>query len=445
MAVFDYLGRRLDVSVDASDTIVSPSELGALVVADPAVRAAYARSDRALFRAGRSWLFVGTSITNGSSASNVVYSYAFQAPAMAGTWRAAGAGEGSTVVGTPGSTVGGNLGRLPGLLTAHRPAGVFLEVGPNDASDANATPLATFQANVRQMVASAKQAGAACVITTPSPRVGTASAGEKLRLAQQAAWLRLWAPENAVEVADFHAALIDPTTGALAATYDSGDGTHPNTLGHMVLGQVAATAMLRAAGAGPATPTVAAGMPGGLLTNPLLVPNGTVPNGSTKPFPETGTTPTLTMETADSTGRRPGGAWAVESLVAAADSLYTRQFPVTAGWAVGDALAVTGYVEITDNANRWLTDVAAGTASARVYLRNQSGVNIAGGVPWERTPGRLVAPNIYAIGPAWDIFTVPAGVTLMTYNYVLQVPTGGSVVARWATLDLINLTTLGLA
>jgi lysophospholipase L1-like esterase len=413
-------------------------------LSDTALRAAYASSDRAMFRAGRSWLFVGTSITNGANASNVVYSYPYQAPAMAGTWRAAGVGEGSIAAGTPGSTVAGNLGRLPDLLDAHGPAGVFLEVGPNDASDANATPLASFQDTVAQMVTLVKASGAACVIATPSPRAATASAGEKLRLAQQAAWLRLWAPEHAVEVADFQAALVDPSTGSLAAAYD-GDGTHPNTHGHMVLGQVAAAAMLRAAGTGPASPTIAAGVPGGLLANPLLVPNGTVPNGSIKPFPEAGTAPTLSMETADSTGRRPGGAWAVETLVAAADSLYTRQFVVGSGWAVGDTLAVTGYVEITDNAGRWMADVAAGTASARVFVRNQNIANIPGGVPWERTPGRLVAPNTYAIGPAWDVFTVPAGVTSMTYNYVLQLPTGGSVVARWATLDLINLTALGLA
>lgn len=399
----------------------------------------YARQGRLTFRAGRKWLYVGTSITNGSTASNTIYAYPTQSLGMAGTWYAS---SGSVIAGTPGQVVSGNLAALPGLLTTNSPDAVFIEVGPNDSSDTAATTLASFQASVSGMVALAKAAGLPVVVTTPSPRAASiATTTTRLRTNQFAQWIRLWGQSNGVAVADFHATLIDPTTGDLSSSYDSGDGIHPNDAGHSLLAQVASSAMLRVMGTGMPTPVVAAGL--GLATNPLLVTaNSLNPTGSVSAT-ATGTAPTQTMETADATGRRPAGNWAVQTLVAGAATVYARALPMAAsGWAVGDSLAICGYVEVTDNAARWPADVIAGNAQVRVQVRNQIGTVLASS--WDRTVGRPVATGVYAIGPSFRTFTVPAGTTSMDLLYTQTQPNGASVVIRYATLEAINLTALGL-
>lgn len=105
-------------------------------------------------RAGRSWLFVGTSILNGSNASNISYSYSRQACDMAGTWRVARVDDGSYSAAYPGSRLGENLGRLPELLDTYDTNAVFLEVGPNDSSDtAPTTALVDYMADARAAVA----------------------------------------------------------------------------------------------------------------------------------------------------------------------------------------------------------------------------------------------------------------------------------------------------
>jgi acyl-CoA thioesterase I len=57
-----------------------------------------------------------------------------------------------------GETTSGGLTRLPQLLAKHKPAIVLIELGGNDAL--RGLPLATVEANLRQMVRLSKQAGA---------------------------------------------------------------------------------------------------------------------------------------------------------------------------------------------------------------------------------------------------------------------------------------------
>lgn len=57
-----------------------------------------------------------------------------------------------------GETTSGGLTRLPELLARHRPAIVLVELGGNDAL--RGLPLATIEANLRQMVRLSKEAGA---------------------------------------------------------------------------------------------------------------------------------------------------------------------------------------------------------------------------------------------------------------------------------------------
>ncbi|GGC09477.1 arylesterase [Marinobacterium zhoushanense] len=57
-----------------------------------------------------------------------------------------------------GETTSGGLSRLPGLLAAHQPAIVMIELGANDGL--RGTPLDIVRRNLQQMVDQAQQAGA---------------------------------------------------------------------------------------------------------------------------------------------------------------------------------------------------------------------------------------------------------------------------------------------
>jgi acyl-CoA thioesterase-1 len=61
-----------------------------------------------------------------------------------------------------GDTTAGGRSRLPALLAQHRPQVVLLELGGNDAL--RGLPLASTQANLREMARAAKAAGAKVVI-----------------------------------------------------------------------------------------------------------------------------------------------------------------------------------------------------------------------------------------------------------------------------------------
>jgi hypothetical protein len=112
------------------------------------------------------------------------------------------------------------------------------------------------------------------------------------------------------------------------------------------------------------------------------------------------------------------------------------------GWAIGDTVAICGYVEVTDNAARWETDVVAGNAQVMIDLLNQSYTGL--GSAYSRCVGRVVGAGVYAIGPAFTTVVIPAGTTTLQLGYRVALPTGGNVTARFAVLDVINLTALGL-
>lgn len=434
-----------EVSVDLVDaTMTATAETPSSDFAQHLNGTIGAATGTALRQAGKRWLILGTSIANGSNASNSVYAYPSQATIMVGSWRMAPIDSGSTLAANPGARLNYNVALLAALIETHQPEGVFLEVGPNDASNTSPTALADYMATVDEAIDIVQAAGLPMVITTPSPITAAAfSSMSRTRIEQQAQFIRLHAPSRGVQVADFHLALIDPATGLMAASYDT-DGVHPNTLGHMVLAQVAASAIILALRQTPRTPVIAKGLTGGLVPNPLLEFTTTDPTSSTNQVAPTGSI-VRTMESADTTGRRPAGAWHVVAADAtSAAAGFTRSFPALTGWAVGDVLAVACYIEVTDIAGNWMASVAAGaTTSVRVHLTNQSGVVIH--TAFDRSPGIPVAAGVYAIGPVYKKMTIPTGVTTVNLWWSVTAAVGTKFTTRFSILDVQNLTTLGLA
>jgi lysophospholipase L1-like esterase len=407
----------------------------------PGYSGTYARAASTAFRAGRLWLFAGDSITNGSTASNFVYSYSRQACHMVGT---AYASSDSIEAGTSGYTSAQLLAFMPTLLTTYSPDAVHIQIGTNDVGAA--VPLATFQANIRALVALVKAAGKPVTIGTVPPRgtAGTTTAKRQLTAAYNL-WLRLWAPGAGVELADTHAALVDTTSGDYLSTYDSGDNTHPNDAGHREMARAVAAAMIRAMPTTRPSLVNAFSTSVSLISNPLMLSGGTNPTGSVGGV-ATGTAPTNTPQ-ADTSGVLPAGQWAEIDLNAGATSTFGRDFVINASlWAVGDVLAITGLMQVVDvtGGGAWDTAVAAGTATASVNIIN-AGSGLSVRAFGDRCAGRVLSSGVYNIGPFFTTYTVAGGITGMTLRYQVALPNGLHIKARFGCLNVWNLTTLGVS
>lgn len=404
--------------------------------------ATYAPIVPAQLAAGLRWAFCGDSITNGSAASNFVYSYMPESITFAGGMVAR---PDSFEAGTPGDTSTGLLARMDSVL-ANGAQGVVVMIGTNDAG--SAVPLATYAANIIAIIGKAKAAGCPVVLCTITPRGSSASAAITQALAAYNTWIRMFGPSYGCHIADTYAALVDTVTGYLAAAYDSGDATHPTTIGHTLIAAPVAKAMIRARNltspyglirTGATTPG-----PVNLVQDPLVV-GGTIRPAGWFEFGTTGTAASYTL-VADTTGVLPAGRWAQvdKDAVAGGVTKLSTNALSTAGWVIGDRLLLTAHLQIEDVSGTWQADVAAGTCAVGMSLVNQSGVNVTASDALQRCSGIPRGGGVYDIGPVvWPV-TVPAGTTAMNLWFPFTVPTGKHVKLRIGAAGVINLTTLGL-
>lgn len=396
--------------------------------------------------AGIKWGHMGDSIANGSSAS-AGQRYAGVLPMLTGSLTVFPvAPAASASLAQPWSATKGNAGETSAAMLARFDADIIapgfkactLLCGTNDA--AQGVSLATYSANVKAMVAKSRAAGIPIVIGTTPPRgsgavAGGANANVHVLIRAYNAWLQAWCRQAGVPLASVYAGLVDTTTGYLAATYDSGDNTHPNTAGHLIIAQRFASAITTALGQGLGLITTAGG---GLNANPLMVGAGTQPTGYFEQPGGSGTAPTYSIVN-DTTGRLRAGRWAQMDFDATASG-GTRRLAralATTGFAAGDVMALCAQVD-GDDVSGYAAATAAGTGAWSLTVLNQSAVTIAGASlpsanPQTLTPGPLVLP-----------FAMPSGVTgpLLWFNCTL--PTGAHAKFRLGCADVLNLTTLGL-
>jgi lysophospholipase L1-like esterase len=419
---------QLDGAAKVPDTqlpdYVSPTSLAAV-------------SGAALVAPGALYGFLGDSITNGSAATNFSYSYPAEAVAMVGGLVAR---PDSIEAGVPGNTSAQMLARLPGLLAMGVEALVLL-AGTNDAGS---VPLATFKANITEIVTTSKTAGVPVVMCTVPPLGSTHTAASHARVAAYNDWIRRAAPAFGCELADVYSTLVDTTTGYLTAAYDT-DGTHPNDEGHIRIALEVASAMRRAAGL---TPTSKIGLirtkaAGNLITDPLAATGATAPSGWFEWPGGTGTAPTYSLVT-DTSGVLPAGRWAQMDFNATAGGVR-RQASHGMAVTAGDVLLVTLHVQVEDLTGTWVSDVRAGTALVGFNLINSNtGAGIGQGMLL-RNPGLAMpdAPTVRNIGPIAYRFVVPAGATNVTLWCSAALPTGKRVKFRFGAIGVLNLTARG--
>jgi len=312
-------------------------------------------------------------------------------------------------------------------------SGMTLLGGTNDASQGIST--AAFMANIAAIAAKCRKAGIPLVVGTVPPRGASASTAIHSSIIGYNLALRQWAPRAGVYLAATHGSLVDISSGAMLAAYDSGDATHPNTAGHLKLAQAFTAAVSQAINR--QTPIVSAKSAVSLISNPLFQTNS---SGWYEQPGGTGTAPAYSR-VADTTGRLPAGAMWYEMDFDATASGGTRMLafaPPSTGWTVGDNLLVAASIDLIDvSGYATAANADPNTAGFKIAVYNQSGVALpnaqAGPPPLAQAPGEIAF-----------VFQVPAGVTGIFLYIPVTLPTGAHLKFRISAVDIRNLTALGV-
>lgn len=131
-----------------------------------------------------------------------------------------------------GSELPSQVTRFDRDVVAHDPDIVFLGDATNDIN--NSVASSSIRANIIDMIGRAKAAGILPVLVGSSPRSDFTTKNTVTTAHNN--WLRRYAWANGLPFIDPFAAIRDPATGGISATYSS-DGLHPNALGGKVAGQ----------------------------------------------------------------------------------------------------------------------------------------------------------------------------------------------------------------
>lgn len=400
------------------------------------------RPSTAALLPGRRIGFLGTSITNGSSAADSWKSYPYQLIEMLGTASVAPIGAGSLVSGHPGATSTTIKSHLRTLLTGVDI--VVLEQGVNDAGQG--VSLAVYAANMLEQFKACRAAGVQLVVLTIPPRGTNASptAAQNLAIDMFNAWLRMAVPQFGTLI-DIAAAMQNAAVSYnnLHSGFDSGDGTHPNSLGHWTMAYTIAAALRPLV----RRPRVIGGFSAfNLVGNPYFFGNSSTgwfeqPGGS-------GAAPTYSFQ-ADTSGQLGKGVWREMDFAPGAGSGgRTLATAIASGFAPGDVLAFTCKLQIMDVAGNWraIGPGAAGTGFVSASIVNAgSGAAIAGAPSPLTSLGYPSAANQYDIGPTWQTFTAPESITSYGLWFRNSLPTGANIKMRVGEVGLINLTAAGMA
>ena len=391
---------------------------------------------------GLRWAFFGDSITNGSSASNSVYSYPVQALAMVGSL----VGRIDSIeAGTGGNTSAALLARVDATFTSYTDVrGSVIMIGANDA--AQFVPVATFAANLTAIIAICRKRGPVVLCTVPPQ--GSSRTAEAAYVDAYNLWIKTFGPGLGCEIADVWSALVDTTSGFLAVAYDSGDEVHPEDDGHREMAQVVGAAMIRASGrtAPYGLVTSDTGATFMVTPDPLSAGGGTQPTGWYEHPGGTGTAPSYSLVT-DTSGVLPAGKWAEMDFDGTVSGGLRRLATATnTNIAVGDRVLLCAHIQIEVVAGDWEAAVTAETAGVSVMLLSEAGSIFAGSVSSFRCAGLPSATaGIYDIGPVvWPV-TVPAASSYLLLWCQVFVPTGMHIKARFGCVGVLNLTNLGIA
>jgi lysophospholipase L1-like esterase len=394
---------------------------------------------------GRRIAFLGDSITNGSAAQGgYTYFFTTQVTALMGTASVAPIGFGSTVYGNPGELTATIWPKIDQVIAAGHDTLIY-EAGTNDAR--NLTPLSQFVANELALYKRCKEAGLALFrLTVPPLGPGTdyPSADQTKFVNLYNWWLRQVVPLYGTLI-DVHDAMINraTTTPVAVSAYASGDGIHPNNLGHRII----AEQIVKALKSATRPVQIDAQSSLNLCTNGFFI---TDTAGWYEQPGGTGTALALSRQT-DTSGFLQYGQWYEADIDASAATVRTLATTITSsGWAVGDVLAITAKVQVSDVSGTWAAKNTGlggdGTTNIQILPVNGSaGTTIPG---WNGAfvgAGNAAGGGLYNFGPNLDTFVIPSGLTSLALWMRMTVPSGSHFKIRIGEVGVVNMTATGLA
>jgi len=322
------------------DEIVASSELRA---------ASGARIAPTSFMSGRRLAFDGDSITVGTGSTNAsVNSWVAYTSKILGTANVPTTGTYARInAGVGSDTAALLLARLDGII-AQDPDIHVVMIGQNASADT-----ATYIADITAIIDKIQASRRPLVLCTVTPRSAAAPAGENQRINVYNLALRSIANQRGIPLADTHAALVDPATGALAAAYVGSDTTHPNSAGHLAIAQAVAPVVRKVLPATSLFPVIVPGDPG-LVTNPLMAGGGpsTGPTGwSAASSPANGGVRSVGTEAPDGSDILPGGVWyrfTMDAMAATGSTGAVQNTTLAGTHEAGDKILVAAVVKSSD-------------------------------------------------------------------------------------------------
>jgi len=203
------------------------------------VTEAIAKSTYAPIRAamrGNRIAFLGDSITIAQGNDDITgQSWGISYPTVA-TYLSKGRLVRVKNAGVSGNRAVDMLNRFDTDVTPFAPSLVAIMAGTNDWNDAGPTPLATYQQNIKDLVAKCRAISAQPILCTVPPNV--ISTARRQRVTTGNTWLRKYAAAEGIPLIDFYNLLVDPATGDYLTAYGSAvnDKTHPIGAGYAAMG-----------------------------------------------------------------------------------------------------------------------------------------------------------------------------------------------------------------
>lgn len=417
--------------------------------ASAALRAAFVSTTApARLVPGARFLYEGDSITFGSGATfGQHYPYRMSAllgsvgmAPLPGVGNAAAAAPPAAYLsvnqGIAGQTSTQIVGRLASdIAAAGRVDGVTLLAGTNDVKGAAAGLVATWQGNIKQAAAICRQLGIPLAVGTIPPLRGTSqTTAARQRIFAMNLWLQQWGPRNGVQIAHVFRALADPTTGDMLAAYDSGDGTHPNNAGHLLIATAFATALTPIL---PSPVGVLSTKGAGIVSNPLMTGGSgtTLPSGWSELT--TNSAGTSVYSSQAQSGSLVAGQWLQMDLDGTAAAclrvVSTNTFTLSPNLTPGGLAMIVAQVEVTDVAG-YAASAAAGNSFWAVTAGDSGGTT-----QYATAPG----VGVVTAGPIFVPFLVPSGVTSTLLKFSAKADTGVHAKFRLGCADIIDLSSLG--
>jgi lysophospholipase L1-like esterase len=244
--------------------------------------------------------------------------------------------------GVGGNTTAQMLARFDTDVTPYAPTMVSVLGGTNDFTFSVSD--ATFQANVRALVAKIRGIGAIPLLFTPPP-VNSFGTSDRAKVIRNGRWMLRYAAANGIPCVDTFGVLVDPaTTGNYLAAYDNGDGIHPSVAGRLAIGTAAWNTLKPLLPLVNGTYTTCKGDPTNLALNALFL------DGSTGGFPVdwfAGDTPSsgTGANSIITDAAMPGGK-ALRLTATAMTGGYSVRFVIlpAAGFTGGDIIEISALV-----------------------------------------------------------------------------------------------------